>query len=247
MRRVAYGDGDEELVFVLGFGNRPEHDSLQWLIEQLIGAGYQVTAFELPRTITDFEMEYLAPIREYTKTLDSYRLLSHSTGGLITRYIEADERLQTRTYLSPWWEFRPELQHPVLSLLLFLPISKPILPARITQDDLGELASASWLADAPKYASVTFLREAKRAQEQLPPFDTRDVVLYNPDDTVVGVDVIEQHTPRDNRIRFSGGHELFCSKSRETHIDSLLAVIDDGISALESGGDETTPKTSPSA
>ena len=52
-----------------------------------------------------------------------------------------------------------------ISLLLKLPVSRRVLPASTTREDLGELASDAWLADAPKHASPTFLREAKRGQE----------------------------------------------------------------------------------
>lgn len=230
MRRVEYGSGDD-LVFVLGFGNRPEHDGVQWLIEQLTDAGYRVTAFELPRTITDFEQEYLAPVRSYVAELDSYRLLGHSTGGLITRYIERDERLETRTYLSPWWGFRPVMNGHVVSLITKLPISKPILPNSTSRSELGELASDEWVADTPAYASPTFLREAKRAQERMPPFDD-SVVFYNPEDKIVGTDAIEAQAPASNRVQFAGGHELFNSRSREDHLETLLAAIADGIDAL---------------
>lgn len=232
MRRVEYGDGDERLVFVLGFGNRPEHDGVQWLIDHLTDAGYRVTVFEIPRTITDFQSEYLAPVAEYVTNLDSCRLLGHSTGGLIARHIEADERVETRTYLSPWWAFHEDLQNPLVSLLAKLQISKPILPASAERSDLGELASDEWLEDSPDYAAPTFLREAKRAQETIPPFDENDVVFYNPDDSIVGTDVIETQTPPANRIRFAGGHELFNSRSRDEHVNSLLMAVDRGIDAL---------------
>jgi hypothetical protein len=78
MRRVEYGDGDRRLVFVLGWGNRPEHDTVDWLLTELVDAGYRTTVFELPRTITDFESEYLEPVREYVDKPDSYRLLIRS-------------------------------------------------------------------------------------------------------------------------------------------------------------------------
>ncbi|MGZ0745767.1 alpha/beta hydrolase [Haloparvum sp. AD34] len=232
MRRVQFGDGSEEVVLVLGFGNRPEHDGVQWLIDQLTAAGYTVTAFEIPRTITDFESEYLAPVVDYVDTLDSYRVLSHSTGGLIARYLD-DDAMETRTYLSPWWGFHDALDTPLVRFLLKLPISKPILPASAGRAELGELATDEWVADSPDYASPTFLREARRAQESIPPFDPDDVVFYNPDDAIVGTDAIEAQTPAANRIQFDGGHELFCSRSRDDHVDALLDAVANGLTAVE--------------
>lgn len=232
MRRVEFGDGDRRLVFVLGFGNRPEHDGVQWLLDRLTDAGYRVTAFEIPRTVTDFESEYLAPVADYVADLDSYRLLSHSTGGLIARYVDADGGLETRTYLSPWWGFHEDLETPLVSLLMKLPVSKPILPASSDRSDLGELASDEWLADSPDYAAPTFLREARRAQKAIPPFDEDDVVFYNPEDPIVGADAIEAQTPAANRVEFTGGHELFNSRCRDEHVETLLAAVDRGTDAL---------------
>lgn len=233
MRRVEFGPDDgDRLVFVLGYGNRPEHDGVQWLVDHLTGEGYRVTAFEIPRTTADFEADYLAPVAEYVAGLDSYRLLSHSTGGLISRYLDADGALETRTYLSPWWGFHADLESPLVSLLMKLPVSKPILPASASRADLGELSSEAWVEDAPDYAAPTFLREAKRAQQRLPPFDDRDVVFYNPEDPIVGAEAIEEQAPAGNRVAFAGGHELFNSRSREDHVETVLAAVDRGVDAL---------------
>jgi len=233
MRRVDYGDDDgDPLVFVLGWGNRPEHDGVQWLLDRLTDAGYRVSAFEIPRTITDFESEYLAPVRERVTALDSPRFLSHSTGGLIGRYLDGDA-FETRTYLSPWWGFHDDLQNPVVSLLMRVPLARAVLPASAEKEELGELASDDWVADSPDHAAPTFLREAKRAQAEIPPFDARDAVFYNPDDPIVSASAIEMQTPPENRRAFEGGHELFNSKSRDDHVDDVLAAVRGGASALE--------------
>lgn len=233
MRRVQYGDGDRRLVWVLGWGNRPEHDGVQWLLDHLTEAGYRVDVFEIPRTITDFETEYLAPVEEHVGELDSYRFLGHSTGGLVGRYLPADEGLQTRTYLSPWWGFHEGLRNPLVSLFMKLPLARAILPASAERADLGELASDDWVEDSPDYVAPTFLREAKRAQAAMPPFDERDVVFYNPEDPIVGADAIEADAPDANRIAFEGGHELFNSGSRDEFVEPVLGAIDAGIDGLE--------------
>jgi hypothetical protein len=234
MRRVEFGEGDRRLVFVLGWGNRPEHETVDWLLTELVDAGYHVTAFEVPRTITDFESEYLDPVRAFVDTLDSYRLLSHSTGGLIARYIEADDRLQTRTYLSPWWGIHEDTRGPLFSLVTKLPISRPFLPA-FSDDpaaELGALVTEERLQDSPEYAAPTFLREAMRGQQSMPPFDEADVVFYTPTDAVVDAGAIEQQTPEANRIPYEGGHELFSSRCREEYLAQVLTAIDGGIDAL---------------
>jgi alpha-beta hydrolase superfamily lysophospholipase len=234
MRRVEYGEGDRRLVFVLGWGNRPEHDTVDWLLTELVDAGYQLTVFELPWTITDFESEYLQPVREFVDTLDSYRLLSHSTGGLIARYIEADDRLETRTYLSPWWGIHEDTRGPLLSLVTKLPISRRFLPAigDDPESELGGLVTQEKLNDSPDRAAPTFLREAMRAQEAMPPFDESDVVFYTPTDAIVDAGAIERQTPEANRIQYEGGHELFASRCREEYLDRVLAAVDGGLDAL---------------
>jgi len=232
MRHVQYGDGGERLVLVLGWGNRPEHEGVQWLCQRLTDAGYLLDVFEIPRTIKDFESEYLTPVEDHLDGLEEYRLLSHSTGGLITRYVPADERLQTRTYLSPWWGFHEDLRNPVVRWLSLLPVPWPILPASSDRDDLGALTTEERMADLPSFAAPTFLREARRAQRAMPPFDERDAVFYSPDDPIVDAAAIERDAPEANRIPYDGGHELFNSPSRTEHIDALLAAIGGGIDGV---------------
>lgn len=230
MRREVYNDdGDAGLVFVLGWGNRPEHENVLWLVERLIEADYRVTVFEIPLVVTDFETEYLRPVEDYIETIGEYRLLTHSTGGLIGAYL--DEPV-TRVDLSPWWGFHEDLRNPVVSLAMKLPLSIPLLPAGIEKSDLGDLATDRQIADGPDRAAPTFLREARRAQANMPPFDDDSVVFYTPEDPVVGADAIEARAPARNRVQYEGGHELFSSSVREDHIDTLLAAVDRGIDAL---------------
>lgn len=232
MRRESFGEADDDrLVFVMGWGNRARFDGVQWLVGQLTDAGYRVDTIEIPRTITDFDAEYLAPVESHLDDLDSYRLLSHSTGGLIARFLD-DDAMVTRTYLSPWWGFHPDLDNPIVTFAMKIPLAKPVLPGGIDKADLGDLASDEWYEDAPDYAAPTFLREARRAQRRMPPFDTDDAVFYSPTDAVVGVDAIEAQAPEANRVAYEGGHELFCSSAREDHVDTLLAAVDEGADAL---------------
>lgn len=231
MRRELYDEGgDEDLVLVLGWGNRLEHETVRWLLDRALDAGYRVHAFQIPVVVTDFDREYLHPVASHAADLDEYRLLTHSTGGLIGEFLDDPE---TEVHLSPWWGFHEDLRNPLVSLAMKLPVSTPILPAGIEGDELGAHVTESRVADNPDRAAPTFLREAKRAQERLPPFDAdRTTVFYTPSDPVVGVDAIERRAPPENRVAYEGGHEFFASASREEHVDDVLAALDEGPDAV---------------
>ena len=232
MRCVVYGDGERDLVFVLGWANEPEHANVRWLIDRLTGAGYRVHAIEIPRVVSDFDAEYLAPVSEYVRDLGEYRFLGHSTGGLIGAFLDDPEPI-TRVYLSPWWGLHDDLRNPVVSLLSMIPTCRTILPVDFDADMLGDLAPPEQVEDVPERVAPTFLREAKRAQSRLPPFDQNAVVFYNPEDLVVSVDAIRERAPESNAVIYEGGHELFNSSAREEHVDTLLSAIDEGATALE--------------
>ncbi|GGL67688.1 alpha/beta hydrolase [Halocalculus aciditolerans] len=231
MRYEQFGaDGDPSVVTILGWGNRFRHENVQWLVGRVVDAGYRVHGFELPDVIRDFDAEYRDPVAERVADLDDYRLLTHSTGGLVGEFLDG---VEAKVHLSPWWGFHDALDNPVVSLAMRLPIATPILPAGIDREGLGALATDGQLADVPGRAAPTFLREAKRAQERLPAFDAeRTSVFYTPADRVVGVDAIERRAPPENRVQYEGGHELFASPARDDHVDAVLAALADGPSAL---------------
>lgn len=230
MRADVFGEGEDDLVFVLGWANKPEYDGLRWLIDRLVDAGYRVHALEIPRVISNFDAEYLGPVADYAAELDGYRLLGHSTGGLIGEFLDGPT---TRVYLSPWWGFHDDLRNPVVSLLMHLPTRRRLLPAEFEREDLGELASDLQVEEVPDRVAPTFLREAKRAQSRLPPFHEDTVVFYTPDDPVVSAEAIRQRTPAGNAVVYEGGHELFNSPARKDHIETLPATIDRGAEALD--------------
>ncbi|MFC7176317.1 alpha/beta hydrolase [Halosegnis marinus] len=224
------GTGDRDLVLVLGWGNRFDHDTVEWLVDRLAGAGYRIHGFQLPTTITDFDAEWLAPVARTAESLAEYRLLTHSTGGLIGEFLP-DPGMTV--HLSPWWGFHDDLRNPLVSLAMKLPVSTPLLPAGIEAEDLGEHVTDERMREAPDRAAPTFLREAKRAQARLPTFDEqRTSVFYTPEDPVVSAEAIERRVPPRNRVAYEGGHELFASASRTRHIDTVLAALDAGPRAL---------------
>ena len=225
-----FGEGDRDLVLVLGWGNRFRHETVQWLVDRVVDAGYRVHGFQIPTVVTDFRSQWLAPVAEAVEPLDEYRLLTHSTGGLIGEFLDGPT---TKVHLSPWWGFHERLDNPVVEWLSKLPISRPILPSPAEREMLGELATDERVADSPTAAAPSFLREARWAQHRLPPFDAdRTSVFYTPTDPVVSAPAIEKRTPPENRVAYEGGHELFASASRDVHVDAMLASLDDGPAAL---------------
>lgn len=224
------GAGDRDIILVLGWGNRFEHDTVEWLVEQVVDADYRVHGFQLPTAISDFDAEWLDPVAATAESLKRYHLLTHSTGGLIGEFLPDPE---TKVHLSPWWGFHESLDMPLVSLLAKLPVSWPLLPAGIEREALGEHVTEERMRDGPDRAAPTFLREAKHAQGRLPTFDEQCTsVFYMPEDEVVSVDAIEQRVPPRNRVIYQGGHELFSSASRTEHIDTVLAALDEGPYAL---------------
>ena len=235
MKLEQHGPEDgKNLVWILGWGNKLHHTNVNWLIEQLVDAGYRVHCFEIPTEITDFEREYIAPVADHLETLDSFRLLSHSAGGLIAAYLEGAE---TTTFLSPFWGFREGqmgLDTPLIRIGGLLPVSKPLFPAGVsTRESKGQLATDRELAEGPTRAAPTWLRECRRAHRDRPPIPEDAVVFATLSDRVVSVNAIGDGVPETRIVTYDGGHELFSSPSRETHLETLLSVIESGASALE--------------
>ncbi|MFB6188736.1 MAG: alpha/beta hydrolase, partial [Halapricum sp.] len=52
-------------------------------------------------------------------------------------------------------------------------------------------------------------------------------------DRVVSTRAIGDRLPSERIVLYDGGHELFTSRSREDHLDTLLAALEDGPDALE--------------
>ena len=234
MQTEQYGpENGADLVWVLGWGNRLYHENIQWLIDQFVGEGYRVHGFQVPTVITDFEHEYVTPVAEYVSDLPSFRLVGHSAGGLIAAYIDG---AQTATFLSPFWGFPRGpvgVDDALLGLVSRLPVDRAVLPSgTATRSAIGELATDRELREGPSRAAPTFIRESRRAHRDLPPIDDDAVVFCTLADRVVSVRAIGETVPAGRIVVYDGGHELFASYSREDHLDSLLAAVDGGASAL---------------
>ncbi|ELZ97659.1 alpha/beta hydrolase [Haloferax sulfurifontis] len=225
MRVTQHGDpGDDDLLFVLGWGNEPGHRSVEWLLDRLTYEGYHVHAVELPTNGWEFERQYVSPVRAYAVDRDIDLVLSHSTGGLVAAHLDLSVR---NVFLSPWWGTAVSgLATLFLPLVRRLPTTKAVVPSGISRDDLGELKLAAELADAPGNASPAFLRMIHGAQESLPPFNPDDVVFVSLSDRVVDVRAIGDRTPSANLVPYDGGHEFFASEGRERTLSVVLDALD---------------------
>ncbi|WP_435344728.1 alpha/beta fold hydrolase [Haloarchaeobius sp. HRN-SO-5] len=228
--RVTNDDGERDLVFVLGWGNRVDHENVAWQVDRFVAAGYRVHALQIPDFPGDFYRDYVDPVRTYVADLDEYRVVGHSTGGLIAAYLDGAE---TTTYLSPWWDFPPDTPAVVVSLLARLGVRAKVVPSSVDdRSAIGALATDRQLSDVPSRVSPRFLREASRGHRERPPVDDDAVVFATLRDRVVSVRAIGDAVAAEQVRLYDGGHELFSSHGREDCLDDLLAAVDGDVDAV---------------
>jgi len=232
MQIRVYDDGaSQDCLFVLGWGNRCRHETVQWLVDRL-AERYRVHVAELPTHITDVKAEWVEPLEAYAAELDSFPLLSHSAGGLTAAHLDADG-VTNRVYLSPWWGSTFPLPEAVLDGIRRLPLTRPLLPVGALEGDyLGEHATAERVADSPDRVSPAFLRTIEQAQTTVPPVSDDAVAFTTLTDRIVDPRAVGAHLPADRIRLYDGGHELFSSASRDQHIGTVLEAMEHGPAAL---------------
>ena len=248
--------GDRDVIFVMGWGNRWDHGSVRWLIDELADADYRVHAAELPTRLDDFRADWVEPVAEYARDLEEFALLSHSAGGLVATTIDG---AKTHVYLSPFWGFPPTYPDWLLDLVGRIPTTMPFIPSGF--DDpalLGEHAGTDRLQDTPSWLSPTFVRETRDAQSRLLPANvnlaaiargTRSSVVGEPD-TGEGEDVTdEERTPRPDLPSPHWSVEddavVFCSLSDEVvSLNAIGARVNADSVVLYEGGHELFASTS---
>lgn len=204
-------DGGTDLLFPLGWGNRPDHRNVAWLLDRLVDAGYRVHTVTFPTTVADFDREYLRPVARYAAENPPARLLSHSTGGLVAAHLDLDVPC---VYLSPWWGIAGGADG-LRGLLFRLPTDRAVLPVPIDDDALGDLATERQRRETPNRIAPAFLRTIRDAQARLPPLRDDSVVFCTLADRVVSVRAIGERTPAARVRLYDGGHEFFSSSGRD--------------------------------
>jgi len=287
MRFRTFNEGaDRDCLFVMGWGNRWDHESVRWLIDQLADADYRVHAAELPTRLEDFRADWVEPVAEYARDLDEFAMLGHSAGGLVATAIDGAD---THVYLSPFWGFPPQFPDWVLDLVARVPTTMPFVPTRIDDPAVfGVYAGDERVRDTPSWLSPGFIRETRDAQSRLlpanvnlaaiasgqrrspaqarsaadegegvggdvetdtttaeerpaprtdlptPRWSVEDdaVVFCSLSDEVASLRAIGGRVNADNVVLYEGGHELFASTSRDQHLPTLLAALEEGDDAL---------------
>jgi hypothetical protein len=227
-----FGDeSDPDLLFVLGWGNRPTHEPVRWLIDRLT-EDWRVHTATLPVHVTAVRREWVDPVSAYAADLSDPAVLAHSAGGLTVGH--ADISSSTTTYLSPWWGFSPATGGRVLDIAARIPLDVKFLPSGIDDPSvLGEHATERQIADGAGRVSPAFLRTVRDAHRTLPPAEDGAVVFCSLTDQVVSTRAIGERVPAERIRLYDGGHELFSSRSRDRHLDTLRAVLSEGPAGLE--------------
>lgn len=221
METDCIGDG-EDMLFIMGWGNRVDGTNERWFATRLADEGYAVTLVELPTNPTDFERDYLAPVEAVADGLEDPTVVSHSTGGLVSAHVEPERPL----YVSPWWAFSGEKhRETLLEWGSKLPLSKPFVPIDFDREEVGSRVTDRGWARLPKYVSPAFIREIRDAQASMPPISERAHVCCSLRDTVVGLHGIGERVPADRIHLYDGGHEPFSAADREAAVSVVTSAL----------------------
>lgn len=222
MRTNTIGDG-EELLFVMGWGNRVDGTNERWFATQMANEGYRVTLVELPTNPRDFEVEYFEPIADLWYDLDEPLVVGHSTGGLVAAHLQADQAV----YVSPWWAFHGEKHRErILRWGSKLPLTRPFVPIDFDRAEIGPRVTDRGWDRIPNRVSPVFIGEIRDAQASLPEISDRARVCCSLRDTVVGLQGIGDRVASEQVHLYDGRHEPFAAEDREAATDVVLAAID---------------------
>lgn len=224
MRSAVFGGtGGDDLLFIMGWGNRLEGENKRWFIDRLADESYRVHAIQLPTDIADFDREYLRPVQRYHDVHEPLIVVGHSLGGLVAAHLETDA---PRVYLAPWWGIYGLKQLGWQSVVVpRLPVRAKVIPINASREEIGACVTDEQWAALPKRISPVFITEIHRAQQALPPISDDDVVFCSLRDTIVSVNAIGEVATPDQVRLYDGGHELFSSASRRTATREVLAVL----------------------
>ncbi len=216
-------DGDPDLLFVMGFGDRADGANERWFAHRLAAAGFRVHAVQLPVSVTDFDRAYLHPLRAYHDEVAPEAVVGHSLGGLVAAHLETTARC---VYLAPWWGLFGEKNLTWERWVVpRLPITTPLLSIRTERDEIGELVTDEQWARLPKRVSPAFVTTVYRAQQRRPPVGDESVVFVSLRDTVVSLRAIGEAVSTEQIRLYEGGHQLYASADRREATAAVLSAL----------------------
>lgn len=229
MKTDSIGDNeDEELLFVMGWGNRVDGTNERWFATQMADEGYRVTLVELPTNPRDLETEYVEPVADLWYDLDEPLVVGHSTGALVAAHLQTEQAV----YVSPWWAFHGEKHREgILRWGSKLPLVRPFAPIDFDREEVGPRVTDRGWDRIPKHVSPVFISEIRDAQASLPEISDRARVCCSLRDTVVGLQGIGDRVASEQVHLYDGRHEPFAAEDREAATDVVL----DAISAVSDG------------
>lgn len=226
-RRPSDGDEDRDLLFVLGWGNRPDHPAVDWLLDRL-SRSWTVHAVALPENGTEFARDYRDPLAGVDDRVDPDARLGHSLGGLVLAHLPGDA---PRLYASPFWGIAVGwLAARLLPAVARLPVARRLIPLDADRA-VGEFTADDRDHAADRGVSPAWLGAVTRAQATLPPFREGSVVYCSLRDEVVDLSAVGEHAPADRVRLYDGTHEFFASRSREATVERVredLRAMADG-------------------
>lgn len=224
--REAAADADPkgDLLFALGWGNRPAHDPVDWLLSGLAADGWTVHAAELPENGTDFQAEYVRPLARVRDDVEPAVCAGHSLGGLTLAHLPGDD---PRVYSAPFWGFETSgVADLVLPAVSALPVSSRVVPLGYDPRAIGELKPADEPSAAERGTSPAWLGAVRTAQRRLPAFREGSVVYCSLADRVVSPQSIGRHAPAAQLRLYDGGHEFFASSGRAETLARFCSDLD---------------------
>lgn len=224
-RREATGDADRgDLLLALGWGNRPEHDPVDWLLAGLAAAGWTVHTVGFPENGTDFDRDYLRPLTRAREEIEPVVCAGHSLGGLALAHLSGDD---PRVYSAPFWEFGATgVTSRLLPLVARLPSERRAIPIQHDPTAIGDLKPSDERSPAEDGVSPAWLGTIRRAQQSLPSFRRGSVVFCSLTDRVVSTAAIGRRAPAARVRLFEGGHEFFASTGRESTLERFCEALD---------------------